>query len=284
MLIGLIGIAMFSLTLPFTKIAVQSLSPWFVAFGRATLAGCCAVVLLWVTRAQWPSLDQFKKLVVVSLGVVYGFPIFTSIAMQHLPSGHSGIVLGILPLATSVVAALRFKERPSLAYWWVAVLGSALVVCYATFDNSGSLTLDDVWLLLAIVSAAVGYCEGGVLSKEMGAIPVISWALVMTLPINGVVTVFILPPTLLEIPWPALISFTYVGLFSMFIGFFFWYKGIAMGGMARVSQVQLIQPFLTLLGAYVLLSEPITALNVLFALAVLVVVVLGRKTKIAQAQ
>jgi len=279
MLIGFIGVAIFSLTLPFTRIAVQEMTPFYVSFGRGIIAGVCGALLLLLTKSPLPTRSQFKKLLITALGVVYGFPIFTSLAMKTLPSAHSGIVLGILPLAMSAMGAIRFRERPSFAYWVTAICGTLLVLVYSMVDGGG-LALGDIWLLLAIVTAAIGYSEGGKLAEEMGAIKVISWAMAMTLPINIPATYLFANTALTDLSTNAFISFLYIGLFSAFIGFFFWYRGIALGGVARVGQVQLLQPFLTLIGAYLLLGEPITLLNMVFAIAVLVVVLIGRKTKI----
>ena len=279
MLLGFVGVLMFSLTLPFTRIAVAELSPYFVTFGRSLLAGICALLLFTYTRPKLPTQSQLMRLCVIALGVVYGFPLFVSLAMQTLPSAHGGIVLGVLPLATAVVGALRFKERPSMAFWATAILGSVLVITYASLSGSGGLAPEDGLLFVAIASAAIGYSEGGKLSEEMSAVQVISWALVLTLPINLFFTYLFLDFEIRSVSTPAIISFTYVGLVSMYIGFFFWYRGLALGGVARVGQVQLLQPFLTLAGAYFLLDEQITAMNVGFALSVLVVVVLGKKTR-----
>jgi drug/metabolite transporter (DMT)-like permease len=279
MLLGFIGVLMFSLTLPFTRIAVAELSPYFVTFGRSTLGGICALILFAFTRPKLPTKNQLIRLSVMALGVVYGFPLFVSIAMKTLPSAHGGIVLGVLPLATAVVGAIRFKERPSLAFWITAVIGSLLVITYASLNGGGGLVVEDWLLFIAIASAAIGYSEGGKLSEEMSSVDVISWALVLTLPINVLLTYRYFDFEINSVSLPAVISFIYVGLISMYIGFFFWYKGIAIGGIARVGQVQLLQPFLTLIGAYFLLNEEITAMNIGFALCVLAVVVLGKRTK-----
>jgi len=279
MLLGFIGVLMFSLTLPFTRIAVAELSPYFVTFGRSTLGGICALILFAFTRPKLPTKIQLIRLSVMALGVVYGFPLFVSIAMKTLPSAHGGIVLGILPIATAVVGAIRFKERPSLAFWITAVIGSLLVITYASLNGGGGLVVEDWLLFIAIASAAIGYSEGGKLSEEMSSVNVISWALVLTLPINVLLTYRYFDFELNSVSLSAVISFIYVGLISMYIGFFFWYKGIAIGGIARVGQVQLLQPFLTLIGAYFLLNEEITAMKIGFAFCVLAVVVLGKRTK-----
>ena len=280
MLLGLAGVAMFSLTLPFTRIAVAELSPYVVTFGRSALGGLCALLLLVWTRPKWPSAHQWVRLLVMAVCVVYGFPLFVAIAMKTLPSAHGGIVLGVLPLVTAMVGALRFKERPSLMFWLTAALGSALVVVYAMLNGGGSLVAEDGLLFLAVLSAAIGYSEGGKLSEEMSSVEVISWALVLTLPINVIFTVHHWEVELQSVSIDVWVAFLYVGLVSMYIGFFFWYRGIALGGIARVGQVQLLQPFFTLVGAYFLLDEPITLMNIGFALCVLAVVVLGKKTRV----
>ena len=279
MLLGFIGVLMFSLTLPFTRIAVAEINPYFVTFGRSSLGGICALLLLIFTRPKLPSKSQLIRLSVMALGVVYGFPLFVSLAMKTLPSAHGGIVLGVLPLATAVVGALRFNERPSLAFWITAVMGSLLVITYASLNGSGGLASEDWLLFVAIASASIGYSEGGKLSEEMSSVEVISWALVLTLPINIFLTYQYIDFEISAVSTSAIISFVYVGLISMYIAFFFWYRGIALGGVARVGQVQLLQPFLTLVGAYFLLDEQITAMNIGFALCVLAVVVLGKKTR-----
>lgn len=279
MLLGFIGVLMFSLTLPFTRIAVAELSPYFVTFGRSSLGGICALLLFAFTKPKLPTKNQLIRLSVMALGVVYGFPLFVSLAMKTLPSAHGGIVLGVLPLATAVVGALRFNERPSLAFWITAVTGSLLVITYASLNGSGGLASEDWLLFVAIASASIGYSEGGKLSEEMSSIEVISWALVLTLPINIFLTYQYIDFEISAVSSSAIISFVYVGLISMYIAFFFWYRGIALGGVARVGQVQLLQPFLTLVGAYFLLDEQITAMNIGFALCVLAVVVLGKRTR-----
>ena len=280
MLIGFVGISIFSLTLPFTQMAVNEMSPFFVAFARASIAGICALILLIFTKSKFPNKIQIRRLIIIVIGVIYGFPIFTSIAMKTLPSSHSGIVLGILPLAMSLFAAIKYKEKPSSSFWIISIFGTFIVVSYTFIDNNGSLMIEDLWLLFAILFAAIGYSEGGTLAKEMGSIGVISWALVISLPINLFASYLFYEINYSSISFQAIISLTYVGLFSMFIGFFFWYKGIAIGGISRVGQVQLIQPFLTIVGAYFLTNEKITTLNILFAFMVLIVIIIGRKTKI----
>lgn len=277
MWLGLVGVAVFSLTLPFTRMAVTELNPVFVAFGRAVVAALCSIPLLWKLKAAWPRGTQWKSLVLTALGVVVGFPLFSSVAMRCVPASHGAIVLGILPLATAMFAALRFGERPSAGFWIAAVVGSAIVVVFALSQGDGGLQMADLALLAAVVAAAMGYAEGGRLAQTMGGQQVIAWALLLSLPLLLPMTAWLGWRYGISASPKAWLGFAYVSLFSMFIGFFFWYKGLALGGIARVGQVQLLQPFMTLLGAALLLGEALAGRNLLFALAVLIVVGFGRK-------
>ncbi|WDZ97737.1 DMT family transporter [Herbaspirillum sp. WKF16] len=277
MWLGLVGVAVFSLTLPFTRIAVAELNPAFVAFGRAVVAGLCSLALLAWMRAPRPNARQLRGLVITALGVVVGFPLFSSIAMRYVPAAHGAVVVGLLPLATALFGALRFGERPSAGFWLAALAGSAIVIGFALREGGGSFHAADFALFAAVVTAAMGYAEGGRLSQTMGGQQVIAWALVVSLPVTVPVSAWLVwtyGATASPASW---LAFGYVSLFSMFIGFFFWYKGLALGGIARVGQVQLLQPFMTLLGAAVIVGETLDASNLLFALAVIVVVAIGRR-------
>jgi drug/metabolite transporter (DMT)-like permease len=183
MWLGLVGVAVFSLTLPFTRMAVAELNPVFVAFGRAVVAALCSIPLLWKLKAAWPRGAQWKSLALTALGVVVGFPLFSSVAMRYVPASHGAIVLGILPLATAMFAALRFGERPSTGFWIAAVVGSGIVVVFALSQGGGGLQMADLALLAAVVAAAMGYAEGGRLSQTMGGQQVIAWALLLSLPV-----------------------------------------------------------------------------------------------------
>lgn len=277
MWLGLIGVAIFSLTLPFTRIAVAELNPAFVAFGRAVVAGVCALVLLAWIKAPRPTRQQLRGLVITALGVVVGFPLFSSIAMRYVPAAHGAVVVGLLPLATALFGALRFGERPSKGFWLAALAGSGIVIAFALREGGGSFHLADFALFAAVVTAAMGYAEGGRLAQTMGGQNVIAWALVVALPVMLPVSVWLGWQYGVSASAPAWLAFAYVSLFSMFIGFFFWYKGLALGGIARVGQVQLLQPFMSLLGAAVIAHEALDASNMLFALAVIVVVAIGRR-------
>ena len=286
MWLGLIGVAIFSLTLPFTRIAVAELDPLFVALGRAVVAALCAGLLLWKQGAARPTPVQWRALAITSLGVVIGFPVFSSIAMQSVPASHGAIVLGILPLATALFGALRFGERPSTGFWCAAVTGSAMVVAYAWLTappHAGvGLHVADLALFAAVIAAAMGYAEGGRLARIMGGPQVISWALLLALPIALPLTIWIGTRSGMHASPRAWASFAYVSFMWMFIGFFFWYKGLALGGIARVGQVQLLQPFLTLVGAALLLREALELRNILFAIAIICVVGVGRRMAIGR--
>ncbi len=277
MWLGVAGVAIFSLTLPFTRMAVAELDPVLVALGRAVVAAVASAVLLWWLAAPPPTRKQWGPLAVTSLGVVVGFPVLSSIAMRYVPASHGAVVIGVLPLATALFGALRFGERPSTGFWIAAVAGSGIVIGFALWQGGGQLHPADFALFGAVIAAAMGYAEGARLSRSMGGQQVISWALVLSMPILLPITVALAMHYGLSASPRAWLGFGYISLFSMFIGFFFWYKGLALGGIARVGQVQLLQPFLTLAGAALLLGEAFDMETLLFAFAVLTVVALGRR-------
>lgn len=280
MWLGAIGVAMFSLTLPFTRIAVAELNPVFVALGRAVVAAAASAVLLLWSGAPRPAAAQWKALVITALGVVIGFPVLSSIAMRYVPASHGAVVIGILPLATALFGALRFGERPSLGFWIASVAGAGIVMAFALTQGGGELHVADLALFGAVVAAAMGYAEGARLSQSMGGTRVICWALLLSVPLLLPASIWLGLEYGVSASLHAWAAFAYVSLFSMFIGFFFWYRGLALGGIARVGQVQLLQPFLTLIGAALLLGEPLNARNMLFAVAVLAVVAVGRRMDI----
>ena len=283
MLIGFIGILIFSLTLPVSKITLLSFNPYFIAFGRATLAGAVALAYLIYKNERAPTKVDFVKFVVIALGVVFGFPIFTTVAMTHGSSSHGAVILGMMPLATTVIGVLRFKERPSLGFWLVSLFGASLVILYALLKSSGSFTYVDGLLVLGGISACIGYVEGGELSRRMNPRAVISWALVISLPLNILMTCITYEQEYINAGAVAWSSFIYLSLFPMFLGFFFWYEGLAIGGIARVSQVQLMQPFCTLVAASILLGDSLTLMNLVFAVLVVSTVMLGRRMLVKRA-
>jgi len=282
LLLGLVAVAMFSLTLPLTRMAVAELDATFVALGRAMAAACLAGLWLWQQKAPLPRRAQWLPLAAVAAGCVVGFPLLTSFAMRSLPASHGAVLVGVLPLATAVFAVLRGKERPSMGFWLMALAGTALVATFALRQGGGSLHQADLLMFGAVLLGALGYAEGGRLAQSMPGAQVISWALVLAAP-------FLLIPVI-SVAWPqralmaqastqAWLAFAYISVFSMLIAFFFWYRAMALGGVARVGQVQLLQPFLTLLGAAVLLGEALSVDSLLFAGAVIAVVAIGRKLK-----
>jgi len=280
--LGLLGVTIFALTLPMTRLAVGTpespqMSGVFIALGRAVVAAALSAVFLLATRAPWPKREEWMPLVLTSAGVVFGFPLLTSIAMRHVQAVHASVIVGVLPLATAAVGALLHRQRPSPAFWVCAVAGSALVVAFAMLKagGTGGLHLADLLLLGAMVCAAVGYGYGARLSQRMRAEHVICWALVMALPLTLPLSVLSRPQAAL--PASAWWGFAYVAVFSMWIGFFAWYRGLALGGTVRVSQVQLVQPFLSMLFAVPLLGERLDAMTLAFALAVIATVFIGKK-------
>ena len=281
--LGLLGVTIFALTLPMTRLAVGTpdaplMSGVFIALGRAVVAGALSAVFLLATRAPMPSKSQWKPLALVAAGVVFGFPLCTSIAMRHVEAVHASVIVGVLPLATAAVGAWLHSQRPSLGFWVCAATGTALVIAFAVIKSGASgLTISpaDALLLLAMACAAVGYGYGAKLSQTMRAEHVICWALVLSLPLTLPLAALEWPQTAIKpVAWWA---FGYVAVFSMWLGFFAWYRGLALGGTVRVSQVQLVQPFMGMLFAVPLLGETLDALTVGFGLAVIAVVFIGKK-------
>lgn len=282
MLLGLLGVAMFSLTMPFTRMAVADLDPVFVALGRALGAAVLAALWLAWRRAPLPPRSALPALALVAAGCIVGFPLLTSVALRTLPASHGALLVGVLPLVTALYAALRGFEKPSRGFWGMALSGSGLVAAFALAQGGGSLHFADLLVFGAVAAAAVGYAEGGRLSRSLGGPETICWALVLAAPVLLPALLWHGTPTLAEVGAPAWLAFAYVTAISMFIGFFFWYRGLALGGVARVGQVQLLQPFLSLLGAALLLGEALTLSNYVFALAVAAVVFAGRRMAVRQ--
>lgn len=283
MLLGLVGVAMFSLTVPFTRMAVAELDPVFIALGRAVAAAVLAGAWLAWRRAPLPGKAALPQLAAVAAGCIVGFPLLSSIALRSVPASHAAVVGGILPLATALYSALRGYDRPSRGFWAMAVLGSALVVAFAMLQGGGQLQAADLLMFGAVASAAIGYAEGGKLARTLGGQETICWALVMAAPVLAPVVLLFSDSQvgdLIQASSRTWIAFGYVTAFSMFIAFFFWYRGLALGGVARVGQVQLLQAFLSILGAAILLGEPITVTTCGFALAVVATVFAGRRMQI----
>lgn len=277
LLLGLVGVAIFGATLPMTRIAVAHLDPWFVTTGRAVVAGGAALAVLAVLRRPVPPPAVLLRLAAASALLVFGFPGFSAFAMRSVPAAHGGVVLGVLPLATAVIGAVFTRDRPAAAFWVWAVAGAAIVVAFALRQGSGHVEPGDVLLLGAVLSAATGYVISARLTLRMPGWEVISWAVVLALPVTIPVTLLHAPAEPASVPWEAWGAFLYLGLMSQYVGFFAWNAGLALGGVARVSQVQLLQTFVTLSLASLLAGEPLEPLTWVAALGVVATVLLGRK-------
>lgn len=274
---GLIGVLIFSGSLPATRVAVLEFDPVFLTVARATIAGMLALCMLWLFKETRPARHQVLPLVIVALGVVIGFPLLTALALQYVTSAHSIVFVGMLPLATAAFGVLRGGERPRPAFWFFSVLGSLLVVGFAVSQGLTASPAGDILMLLAILACGLGYAEGAKLSKTLGGWQVISWALVLSLPIVAPLTWWLAPTTFSGISTPAWWSLGYVSLFSMLIGFVFWYRGLAQGGIAAVGQLQLLQPFFGLALAATLLREQVSLGMLGVTVAVILCVVGARR-------
>ena len=285
MWLGVLGVAMFAVTLPMTRLATGTvdapqLSPWFVTLGRAALAGVLSVVFLLATRSPVPQRHQWRPLGMAVLGNAIGFPLLLAYALRVVTASHAAVITALLPLVSAMVAAWVLHQRARLGFWICAVIGSLLVVAFSVLraQQHGSgfgFEWADLLLLGAVICASFGYIYGAQLTPSLGAERVICWVCVMALPLT-------LPATLLL--WPtqpvatsAWLGLVYVGMFSMWIGFFAWYRGLALGGALRVSQTQLLQPFLSILAAVPLLGEPLNVVTLGFAAAVVATVVIGKR-------
>jgi drug/metabolite transporter (DMT)-like permease len=255
---GLIGVVIFSGSLPATRVAVMEFDPVFLTVARATIAAILALGLLWLFKEKRPARQQLIPLIIVALGVVIGFPLLTALALQYVTSAHSIVFVGLLPLATAVFGVLRGGERPRAAFWIFSVLGSLLVVGFALSQGLTASPQGDILMLLAILACGLGYAEGAKLSRTLGGWQVISWALVLSLPVVALLSWMRMPASFSSISLPAWFSLAYVSLFSMLIGFVFWYRGLAQGGIAAVGQLQLLQPFFGLTLAATLLHEHVS--------------------------
>ena len=274
---GLVGVVAFSLTLPATRAAVAHLDPVFVGLGRAVVAAVLAATALAATRSPWPTTAQMRDLALVALGVVVGFPLLSALAMRQVPASHGAVLTGLLPLATAAAAAWLAHERPGARFWIWAVFGSIVVAAYALWRGGGAPHVADLLLVGAVASAGVGYAKGATLARALGGWQVISWALVLSAPFLLVPTWAAVDARLASAPWTAWAGFAYVAAVSMYLGFFAWYRGLAQGGIAAVGQVQLLQPFLTIVASAILLGEALDPLTFVAAALVILSIAMGRR-------
>ncbi|GAA1447037.1 DMT family transporter [Nocardiopsis tropica] len=283
---GLLGVAAFSFTVPFTRIAVESggMSPLFVGCARAVIAALLAAAALLLTRQRLPVGVQWFRLAVVAGGVVVGFPLLTSFALTTAPASHGAVVIGLLPAATAVMAVVRGRERPPVSFWVMAAVGAVVAVVFAALQGGGfgELHWSDLLLFGAVVAAAVGYAEGGLLARELGAWQTVSWALVLSAPLMIALTTVSMvqqTPTGTPVEWAA---FAYLAVVSMFLGFFAWYRGLGIGPMAQVSQIQLTQPVMSICWAALLLHEQLAWPTVLGGVAVILCAGVAVRVRLGQ--
>lgn len=273
---GLLGVVIFSGSLPATRVAVGDFPPVFLTSARAVIAALLGAACLVLLRQARPARGDLASLAIVALGVVVGFPLLTALALQHITSAHSVVFIGLLPLATAIFGVLRGGERPRLVFWLFSGLGSAAVAGFALFHGGAGSLVGDLLMVAAIVLCGLGYAEGAMLSRRLGGWQVISWALLVSLPPMAVVALITLPGSWSGVSGPAWLGLAYVSVFSMLVGFIFWYRGLALGGIAGVGQLQLLQPFFGLAWASVLLHEPV-AWTMIAATGLVVLCVAGAK-------
>ncbi len=273
---GLLGVIIFCGSLPATRVAVGDFSPLFLTSARAVIAACLGAVLLLALRQKRPLAGDLLPLAIVAAGVVVGFPLLTALALQHITAAHSIVFIGLLPLATAMFGVWRAGERPKPAFWIFSVMGALAVAGFAFAQNSDVSLIGDALMVLAVLLCGLGYAEGAALSRRLGGWQVISWALLLALPIMAVLTLVSLPGTWSGISVPAWASLAYVSVFSMLVGFVFWYRGLALGGITGVSQLQLLQPFFGLLLAGLLLGEAVP-LSMIAVTVLVVACVIGAK-------
>jgi len=265
---GFLGVLIFSGSLPATRVAVMDFDAVFLTVARAAIAGLLGLALLLVYRAPRPAREDLVSLLIVAFGVVVGFPLLTALALKHITSAHSIVFIGLLPLATAIFGVLRGGERPRPAFWLFSCLGSALVVGFAVAQGLSAAPVGDLLMLAAIIVCGLGYAEGAKLSRKLGGWQVISWALVLSLPVMAALVLYTAPQSFAGIGAAAWAGLAYVSLFSMLIGFVFWYRGLAQGGIAAVGQLQLLQPFFGLALAATLLREEVSPLMLVVTVAV----------------
>lgn len=273
---GLVGVIIFSGSLPATRVAVGDFSPLFLTSARAVIAALLGSACLLALRQVKPARGDLGPLAVVALGVVVGFPLLTALALQHITSARSIVFIGLLPLATAIFGVLRGGERPKPAFWLFSGLGGATVAGFALVDGGAGSLVGDLLMIAAVLLCSLGYAEGATLSRKLGGWQVISWALLLALPMMAGVALITLPGSWNGIGGPAWLGLAYVSIFSMLVGFVFWYRGLARGGIAGVGQLQLLQPFFGLTLAGLLLREPI-AWTMIAATVLVVFCVAGAK-------
>lgn len=273
---GLLGVVIFSGSLPATRAAVADFTPIFLTSARAAIAALLGALCLVLLRERPPGRADVVPLVIVAAGVVVGFPLLTALALQHITASHSIVFIGLLPLSTAIFGVLRGGERPKPAFWLFSILGAATVAGFALSMSGGGSLAGDLLMIAAVLVCGLGYAEGAALSRRLGGWQVISWALLLSLPVMALLTLLTLPDSWSGVGAPAWIGLAYVSIFSMLVGFIFWYRGLALGGIAGVGQLQLLQPFFSFVLAAVLLHEAV-AWPMIASAAIVVLCVAGAR-------
>ena len=281
--LGFLGVLAFSFTLPATRVAVEQLDPTFVGIGREAFAAILAALILLVTRAPFPSPAQLRRLAIVAFGVVFGWPLFTAIALRDVTSAHSAVIVGILPAATAVAAVLRAGERPTRRFWLASLAGLIAVLAFAASQGAGLPSTADLLILIAVALSAIGYAEGGALARELGGWRVICWAVLLSAPLTVPIALVAAAASDMHADADAWLGFAYVAAVSALLGFFPWYAGLARGGVAKIGQVQLVQPLLTLAWSAALLNEHVNAITLFAAVLVVLCVVGTQRAQVGQA-
>lgn len=274
---GLMGVIIFSGSLPATRVAVADFTPLFVTSARALIAALLGGICLLMLRQAKPARADIVPLIIVAIGVVVGFPLLTGLALQHITAAHSVVFVGLLPLSTAFFGVLRGGEQPRLAFWVFSLIGAAVVAGFALYNSAGGSLLGDGLMLASILLCGLGYAEGATLSRRLGGWQVISWALIVALPVMAVIALVTVPQGFSDVGWRAWAGLGYVSVFSMMLGFMFWYRGLALGGIASVGQLQLLQPFFGLLLAGLVLGEPVAWTMIASTVIVILCVVGARR-------
>jgi len=283
LLLGLVGVFLFSLTLPLTKIALDGFNPIFIGSARTALAGIIAIVFIFTKKVPYPKSIKFKEFLFMIPGIGFIYPIFTALALSNKLPSHAGVILGILPLATAYFSFIYAGEKPSYRFWLASIAGSLLVIGFALMDGTGSISYGDCLLFVACLAAAFAYAVGGTLSKEVKPIAIISWTLIYCLPANIVISYYSIDFRPFEVSINSWLAFIWLGISSSYLAFFFWYGGLSYGGVARVSQLLLLQPAFNLFLSYILLNDPLTALNLVFTFLIVLTVFIGKNQEILKA-
>lgn len=284
---GFVGILIFSLTPPATKIALgpdnNALTPEFITFGRSALAGIMSLIYLFFFKKKKPSVKYIFNILIVALSLSVGFPLFLSLGLIHSTSTHAAVILTLMPLMTAVFASFYFKQKASLGFWICAIIGCIVVIIYTLIHGKSNnqiieFSYSDILFFISVIAGATGYVFGAKLTKIMGSVDVISWALALAMPFHLALAVYYFP--IKEIPTISWIGFLYAALFSQWIGFFAWYKALDLGGAVRVSQIQLFMPFLTFFFSIILLGETLDFFTIFFSIITILLIYLSRKMSV----